>query len=81
MKQKFPERSIYLKWLATAIPMAGNLRGSLFGYLFLTGTKGEQFSRFTTISRILGLLLKLRDIFLSNQYNYLSHLCTVDKRL
>lgn len=34
MKQKFPERSIYLKWLATAIPMAGNLRGSLFGYLF-----------------------------------------------
>lgn len=38
-------------------------RGSLFGYLFFTGTKGEQLSRLTTISRILGLLLKLRDIF------------------
>lgn len=56
-------------------------RGSLFGYLFFTGTKGEQLSRLTTISRILGLLLKLRDIFLSYQYNYLSHLRTVDKRL
>lgn len=30
---------------------------------FFTGTKGEQLSRFTTISRILGLLLKLRDMF------------------
>ena len=64
MKQKFPERSIYLKWLATAIPMAGNLRGSLFGYLFFNWYQRRTiFSVYNYITHIRLIIKIARYIF------------------